>query len=163
MRLLSFCALIHALILGALFLNELAAGRVPDLAAYLSGLSYGILALLAFGHLLTWLPKKYSQSPIHYGRYNSIYLLMMTGLGILEAGIFLGNSWPLIGMFLLVPAWLVALQGLRNVHIWINSESQSWSRQLLWLLSVNFVLLILSIAGQHYHCLLYTSDAADDL
>jgi hypothetical protein len=28
--------------------------------AYIFGLTYGILALLAFGYLLTWLPKKYS-------------------------------------------------------------------------------------------------------
>lgn len=49
------------------------------------------------GYLLTWLPKKYSLTPIHYGQYNVIYLFVMIGLGALEVGIFFSNNWVLAG------------------------------------------------------------------
>lgn len=150
LRLFSFCAFIHSLVLGGLYMHNTAAGVHINLHAYMFGFTYGILALLAYGYLLTWLPNKFSLSPIHYGRYNVIYLLMMIGLGTLEAGILFSNNWIMAGMLLFIPAWLLALQCLRDIHIWINSDAQQISRVLMLLLSFNFISLSLSILGQLY-------------
>lgn len=149
LRLFSFCALIHFLILGSLFLYNTTTGAYINSHAYVFGLIYGILALVAFGYMLTWLPKKYSQPPIHYGRYSAIYLLMMIGLGLLEAGLFTNSKLVFAGMLLLIPAWLLIYQSLRNIHIWINSSSQQISRILMLLLSLNFINLCLSVLGQY--------------
>ena len=150
LRLFSFCALIHSLVLGALFMHNTAAGVHIDLHAYMFGFTYGILALPVLGYLLTWLPKKYSLSPVHYGRYNTIYLLMMFGLGGLEAGIFFSNNWILAGMLLLLPAWLFSLQCLRDMHIWLNSDTQNTSRVLMLLLVFNFINMNLSILARFF-------------
>jgi len=97
LRLFSFCAFIHSLVLGGLYIHNTATGAHINLHAYLFGFTYGILALLAYGILLTWFPKNFSLSPVHYGRYNVIYRLMMIGLGSLEVGIFFSNNWMLAG------------------------------------------------------------------
>ena len=149
LRLFSFCALIHFLILGSLFIHNATAGADINMHAYTFGLTYGILALLAFGYLLTSLPKIYSLSPIHYGRYSAIYLFMMIGLGFLEAGIFASSKLVIAGMLLLIPGWLMTLQCLRHIHIWINSSAQQISRVLMLLLSLNFINLGLSVLGQY--------------
>ena len=149
LRLFSFCALIHCLILGSLFIHNATAGAYINKQAYAYGFTYGILALLAFGYLLTSLPKRYSLPPIHYGRYNAIYLFMMIGLGFLEAGIFANSKLIFAGMLLLIPGWLMTLQCLQNIHIWINTSAQQISRVLLLLLSLNFINLSLSVLGQY--------------
>jgi hypothetical protein len=96
-RLFSCCAFIHALVLGGLFVHNTAASAHIDLHVYIFGFTFGILALVAYGHLLTWLPKKYSHTPVHYGQYTVIYLFVMTGLGALEIGIFFSNNWIMAG------------------------------------------------------------------
>jgi hypothetical protein len=148
LRLFSFCALIHCLILGSLFLHNATTGAYINKHAYAYGLTYGIVALLAFGYLLTWLPKKYSLPPIHYGHYSTIYLFMMTGLGFLEAGILASNKLVFAGMLLLIPGWLMTFQCMWNIHIWINSSAQQTSRVLMLLLSLNFINSSLSVLGQ---------------
>lgn len=157
LRLLSFCAFFHSLVLGGLFIHNVAIGSLIDMHAYMFGLTYGILALLAFGYLLSWIPKKYSLSPVHYGRYNVIYLLMMIALGILEIGIFFSSNWILAGMLLFIPAWLVALQSLWNLHIWINADAQQPSKILMLLLSINFINLSLSLIGQFFSASMLTT------
>ena len=149
LRLLSFCALIHSLILGSLYIHSATTGADINKYAFAYGLSYGILALLAFGYLLTWLPKKYSLPPIHYGRYGTIYLFMMVGLGVLEAGILVSNKLVFAGMFFLIPGWLMTFQCLWNIHTWISSGAQQISRVLMLLMSLNFITLGLSVLG-HY-------------
>lgn len=149
LRLFSFCALIHFLILGSLFIHNATTGAYINKHAYAYGLTYGIVALLAFGYLLTWLPKKYSLPPIHYGLYSAIYLFMMIGLGFLEAGILASNKLVLAGMLLLIPGWLMTFQCLWNIHIWINSSAQQISRVLIFLLSLNFINLSLSVLGEY--------------
>jgi hypothetical protein len=149
LRLFSFCALIHSLILGSLYIHNATTGAYINKYAFTSGLTYGILALLAFGYLLTWLPRKHSLPPIHYGRYSTIYLFMMVGLGFLEAGIFAGNKLIFAGMFLLIPGWLMTFQCLWNIHIWINSGAQQINRVLMLLLSLNLITLGLSVLGQY--------------
>ena len=150
LRLFSFCAFIHSLVLSVLLVHNTSTGAHIDLHVYIFGFTYGILALVAYGYLLTWLPKKYSLSPMHYGQYNVIYLFMMAGLGALEVGIFFSNNWILAGMLLLVPAWLFAIQCLKDMHIWLNSTAQQISRVLLFLLLFNFSNLGLSILALLY-------------
>lgn len=146
-RLLTICALAHTLILGGLFLRDVSANHAFDTHTYMFALSFGILALFGFGYLLTWLPRKYSLSPVHYARYNSIYLFMMTGLLVLETGIIFGGNWAVIGMLLLIPAWLIALQSLWNLHIWMNAGAQKVSRLMMLLVSLNFIYLNVSVLG----------------
>ena len=148
LRLLSFCALVHSLILLSLFAYTTATALPIDTSAYTFALAYGIVALLAFGCLLTWLPGKYSLSPVHYARYNAIYLFMMAGLTLVAVGILLGNNWLFGGMLLFIPAWLIAVQTLWQAHTWLNTSAQSVSRVLILLLCANFLGLGLSIAGQ---------------
>jgi hypothetical protein len=150
LRLFWFCAFIHSLVLGALFVNNISAGVHIDSHAFTFGFSYGILALLVFGYLLAWLPKKYSLSPIHYGRYNAIYLLMMLGLGTLEAGIFFSNNLVIAGMLLFIPTWLIAIKSLSDIHIWLNRDAQNISRILMLILAINFISLALSILAWFY-------------
>ena len=165
LRLLSFCALIHSLVLGGLLMHNMAAGSLVNMHVYMFGLTYGILALLAFGYILNWIPRKYSLSPVHFGRYNLIYLFMMIALGILEIGIFFSSifssifssNWILAGMLLFIPAWLVALQSLWNLHTWINSDAQQPSKILMLLLSLNFINLSLSLLGQIFSASMLTT------
>jgi hypothetical protein len=149
-RLLGVCALTHSLILGGLLLHDITTAGNINVAAYLFGLNYGIFSLLCFGYLLTSLPQKYSLSPVHYGRYNTIYLFMMTGLGVLEGGIFFDSQWIFTGMLLLVPAWLIALQSVKHLHTWMNSAVHRLGKALRLLLFFNFITLGLSILGQFY-------------
>ena len=148
LRLLSMCALFHAVILAGLAVVQNPAA--VDASVYAFALAYGLLALLAFGALLTWLPRKYSQSPVHYARYSSIYLFMMAGMILIETGMFLGGGWMVAGMLLLVPGWLIALQSLRHVHGWMSRNTQRTSRILMLLLAINFVCLGLTVLGQMF-------------
>jgi hypothetical protein len=75
---------------------------------------------------------------------------MMTGMVALEVGIFFSNNWILAGMLLLVPAWLFAIQCLKDMHHWLNSNTQQTSRVLLFLLLFNFSTLGLSILAWLY-------------
>lgn len=151
LRLLSFCALIHSVLLGGLLIDDITTAAVINIHAYMFVLSFGLLAPLAFGYLLTSLPGKYSLSPVHYGRYNTMYLFMMCGLGIFEAGLFFGNHWIFVGELLLIPAWLIGLQSMWNLHNWANSEAQQFSRPVMLLLLFHFICLCLSFLGQIYH------------
>ena len=74
---------------------------------------YGIMALTAFGYLMTWLPKKYALSPVHYGRYNIVYLMMFVALLMLETGALISNELIIAGMVLLVMAWYIAIQSMQ--------------------------------------------------
>lgn len=148
LRLFSFYALLHSLVLASLLIFDISNGARIDTHAYMFAFSYGIVAALAFGYLLTWLPRKYSLSPVHYGRYSSIYLMMMTGLVIIETGLAINSEWILAGMLMLIPGWLIALQSLWQLHIWINSEAQRLSRALMILLAFIFVSMGLSALGQ---------------
>jgi len=86
---------------------------------------------------------------------------MMIALGILEIGIFFSSifssNWILAGMLLFIPAWLVALQSLWNLHTWINSDAQQLSKILMLLLSLNFINLSLSLLGQIFSASMLTT------
>ena len=97
---------------------------------------------------MTWLPKNYALSPVHYGRYSSVYLLMMVSLLMIEAGSVFGFHWLLqLGMWLLIPAWLLALQGLWQLHVWIKSSVEHFTSVLIMLLLLNGMLLVFSVFG----------------
>ena len=149
LKLLSFAAVVHLLIGTAIIIYGSETGTDIDLKPLLSGFTYGVVPLVVFGFLLTWLPRKHSLSPAHHGRYNSVYLFMMTALFLLEfasiSGISRsGESWALAGMLLLTPGWIIALQGLWDMHGWIRSKLQIFSQLLLTLLLINLVLLIIT-------------------
>ena len=73
---------------------------------------------------------------------------MMSGMILIEIGLFLGSGWMVAGMLLLVPGWLIALQSLRHVHGWMSRNTQRTSRILMLLLATHFVCLGLSVFGQ---------------
>ena len=104
-----------------------------------------MLALPIFGFLMTWLPANYSLSPVHYGRYSSVYLFMMMSLFMFETGSLFGGYWVDIGMWLLIPGWLLALQGLWNLHLWIKPGVEFFTGVLIKLFLLNFTFLILSV------------------
>lgn len=147
-RLLTLCALFHIAVFGGLLMHDIAAATTINTHAYMFVLAYGIFALLAFGYLLTWLPRRFSLSPVHYARYNGIYLFTMAALVTIEISLYSASDWIFAGMLLLVPAWLIALQSLWHLHSWLNANVQAFSRVLMLLLALNFICLALSITGQ---------------
>lgn len=148
LRLFLFAAIIHLILgIGMLLYNQITNSQLRT-DALLSGFTFGILALPAFGFLMTWLPEKCSLSAVHYGRYSSIYLLLMLSLIMIEVGSLFNPAWFDVGMMLLVPAWLLALQGLWNLHVWLNSSIKIISKTLLILLFLNGVMLVFSVLGQ---------------
>ena len=145
LKLLSFGAIVHLLIGAGLIIYSSNTGADINTNILLSGLTYGVMPLFVFGFLLTWLPRRYSQSPVHYGRYNSIYLFTMLSLLSFELAAISNAHWLLAGKLLLLPAWLIALQGLWEIHSWIKSNVQKISIVLLILLSLILTTLIFTI------------------
>ena len=149
LRLFLFAASVHLLLgIGVLLYSDITNTQI-NTNALLSGFTFGVMALPAFGFLMTWLPRKCSLSPVHYGRYNSIYLLIMLSLIMIEAGSLFSQAWLDFGMMLLIPAWLLALQGLWNLHVWLSSSIKIISRILLMLLFLNSVMLVISVLGHN--------------
>lgn len=154
LRLFTFGAAFHFLIFaGILFLNS--SGNIQIVPSLLlSGFSFGILALPVFGYLMTWMPRAYSLSPVHYGRYNSVYIFVMVSLLLSEYGLLYNVIWMKYGLIFLIPGWLIALQGLLNMHIWIASGEKHISKSLLVLLYLNFSLLACSAPLQFFDVLI---------
>lgn len=147
LRLFSFAALFHLLMgVGILIYSYVSAAQINTFVL-LFGLAYGVLALLVFGFLLTWLPRNYALSPVHYGRYSSVYLLMMISLLMLEVASVSSLHWVQPAMWLFVPAWLLALQGLWQLHVWIKSGVEHFTRVLFMLFFVNAALLVFCALG----------------
>lgn len=150
LRLFSFAALFHLLIgVGILTYSHVSATQINTFVL-LFGLAFGVLALLIFGFLMTWLPRNFALSPVHYGRYSSVYLLMMISLLMLEMGSVSSLHWVQPAMWLLVPAWLLALQGLWQLHVWIKSGVEHITRVLFMLFLVNAALLVFGALGYSF-------------
>lgn len=145
LRLFSFGALFHLFIGVGIQLYSNVTNTQINTNDLLFGFTYGLLALMVFGFLMTWLPKKYSLSPVHYGRYNSVYLFIMASLIMIEYGSLFSQSWVELGMWLLIPGWLIALQGLWNLHVWIRSDMEIISLTLLILLFFNGTMAVISV------------------
>jgi hypothetical protein len=148
LRLFSFGAIVHLLVGTTILIYSHITDTQINTNVLLSGFSYGVLALPVFGFLMTWLPRACSLSPVHYGRYNSVYLLIMISLIIIEYGSIYSHRWSDLGILLLIPGWLIAMQGLWNLHIWMSSSVKDFSRVLLMLLFLNYAILIFSILAQ---------------
>jgi len=149
-RLYAFGAVLHGLIGLAILITATVTSLTVNSHALMSGFVYGVLALLVFGFLMSWIPGKYSLSPVHYGRYNSAYLFIMVSLFLLEASSVNHSSairaYQLseAGILLLIPGWLIVLQGLWDLHSWLRSNIALFSRALLLMLVVNATLLCLT-------------------
>ena len=149
LKLLSFGAIIHLLIGAGILIYSSKTGADINTNIFLIGFTYAVVPLLVFGFLLTWLPRRHSLSPVHYGRYNSIYLFTMLSLVLLEFASISNEHLALSGMLLLLPAWLIALQGLWEMHSWIKSNLQKISILLLTLLSLVLATLIITILERY--------------
>jgi hypothetical protein len=149
LRLFSFAAIFHLLAGSGILIYSDVSGVPVNKDALLSGFTYGVLALPVFGFLMTWWPKIHSLSPVHYGRYSSVYLFMMVSLIMLEAGSIFSIHLVELGMLLLIPGWMIALQGLWDLHGWIKSSAQHFSRALLMLLFLNAAILVYSVTEQY--------------
>lgn len=147
LRLFSFGAIVHLLIGAGILIYSSITDAQINTHALLSGFAYAVLALPVFGFLMTWLPRNFSLSPVHYGRYNSVYLITMISLLMIEFGAIFSHRWVEFGMLLLIPGWLIALQGLWNLHAWMRSSVEIFSRTLLMLLFLNCTMLVFSLLG----------------
>ncbi|HEB81985.1 MAG TPA: hypothetical protein ENJ11_03885 [Gammaproteobacteria bacterium] len=152
LRLFSLSAAFHLLLIITILVYADANDMPPGSVALFAVLLYGIAAFPVFGALLTGLPKKYALSPVHYARYTGIYLLMFVALLILEAGILLGDALLITGMCLLLPAWLLSLRAISNIHEWLPADRQVFSRIILLLLvaqfaGLGFALLVTLVPG----------------
>jgi len=147
LRLFSFAVIFHLLVGAGVLIYSHVSGAQINTFVLLFGLAYGVLALLAFGFLLTWLPRNYALSPVHYGRYSSVYLLMMMSLLMLEVASVSSLHWVQPAMWLLVPAWLLALQGLWQLHVWMKPGVEHFTRVLFILLLLNSALLVFGVFG----------------
>ncbi len=154
-KLLSFGAIIHLLIVTGIMIYSSNTGTNIDINPLITAFTYGVVPLFIFGFLLTWLPRKYSLAPVHYVRYNSVYLFGMAALISLELGSIFNNHWVLTGMLLLIPGWIIALQGLSDMHSWIRSNVQIFSKLLLILLLLNLAILVIRTLQQNAGVLVF--------
>ena len=145
LRLFSFGAGLHLALIAGLVAYSVVMDAQLDVNALINAFLYGIVALVVYGCLMTWLPKKYALSPVHHGRYNSVYLLMFIALLTLETGALISDELVTAGLILLVPGWIIAFQGMQDIHSWIQSQAQTVSRVILILLSIILASLLLSI------------------
>ena len=147
LRLFTFGAVFHLLS----FAGILLAGNISHMPvnshALAFAFAYGIAAFIIFGFIMSLLPKSYAVSPVRYGRYNSIYLFMSVALLLLEAGALLGEAMIIAGLVLMIPAWLITLQGLRNMHDWLPSDSQHLSGFIGRMSGLIFACLLVSLVG----------------
>lgn len=159
LRLFSFAALFHLLITIGIMAHSSITGTDINIQALITGLSFALVPLVMFGFLLTWVPQKHSIPPVHYGRYNIIYLFFMSALILLELGSLISNNLIVTGMLLLLPAWVIALQSVWYMHSWVRSDAQIFSKLLLLLLILNLVILVIEISGQFSDVLLFAGIA----
>lgn len=148
LRLFSFAAIVHLLAGASILVYSNRTGVNVNVNTLLTGFSHGVLALPVFGFLMTWIPGRYSLSPVHYGRYNSVYLVFMISLLFIEYGSIFSDHFSEAGVLLLISGWLIALQGLWNMHSWMNTNVFTFSRALIMLLILNGGILIISAVGQ---------------
>lgn len=164
LKLFSFGAAAHLVFSAGIISYVIAEDAPLNTNALLFAFSYGILAFIIFGYLMTFFPKKYALSPIHYGRYNSSYLFMMISLLMIETGALLSSGLVTTGMILMLPAWIIALQGIRNMLGWISNESQKTCRIILFLLSALFASQIISsltvLSDEHHDMFLMLNNAS---
>jgi hypothetical protein len=145
LRLFSFGAGLHLALNTGLVAYSVVIDVQLNVNAIINAFLYGIVALLVYGCLMTWIPKKYALSPVHHGRYNSVYLLMFIALLTLETGALISDELVTAGIVLLIPGWIIAFQGIQNIHSWIQTQAQTVSRAILFLLLVILTCLLLSI------------------
>ena len=145
LRLFSFGAGLHLALSAGLVAYSFVMDVQLNVNAIINAFLYGIVALVVYGCLMTWLPKKYALSPVHHGRYNSAYLLIFIALLALETGALISDELVTAGMALLVPGWIIAFQGIQDIHSWIQSQVQAVSRVILFLLLVILTSLLLSL------------------
>lgn len=155
LKLLSFGAIIHLLIGAGIMIHSSHTGSQININPLMTGFTYGVVPLFVFGFLLTWLPRKYSLSPVHYGRYNIVYLFSMAALILLELASMFNDHWALAGILLLIPGWIITLQSLHDMHSWIKSNVQIFSRLLLILLLLNLAILLIRILEQNTTILVF--------
>ena len=132
LRLFSFGAGLHLALNTGLVAYSIAIDVQLNVNAIINAFLYGIVALLVYGCLMTWLPKKYALSPVHHGRYNSVYLLMFIALLTLETGTLISDELVTAGIVLLIPGWIIAFQGIQNIHSWLQPQAQTVSRVILF-------------------------------
>lgn len=145
LRLFSFGAGLHLALNTGLVAYSVVIDVQLNVNAIINAFLYGIVALLVYGCLMTWLPKKYALSPVHHGRYNSVYLLMFIALLTLETGALISDELVTAGIVLLIPGWIIAFQGILNIHSWLQPQAQTVSRVILFFLLVILTSLLLSI------------------
>ncbi len=66
---------------------------------------------------------------------------------MLEVGLVSSFHWVQPGMCLLIPAWLLALQGLWQLHVWMKSNAEHFTRVLFMLFLLNGALLVFAVPG----------------
>lgn len=147
-RLLGFAAGFHAITLLAI-LRFLPAN---DIAFSLTGFIglYGIVTLAIFGYLLQQFPAWAERSPVHYMRYNSIYLMGQSALILLEISIYSGTNWLLAGGVLLIATWLFCIHSLKQIAFWANSRQACLHRIIIMLYSGALFSLV-TLAGLYLH------------
>ena len=78
---------------------------------------------------------------------------------MLETGALISDELVTAGMALLVPGWIIAFQGIQNIHIWIQPQALTASRVILFLLLAILTSLLLSFVvsmSDNYHYLAIT-------
>ena len=73
---------------------------------------------------------------------------------MIEYGLLFAQPWVERGMWLLIAGWLIALQGLWNLHVWIKSDMEMVSLTLLILLFLNGVMAVISVLAKSTNMLM---------
>lgn len=107
-RLFVFAALSHGVIVTAMFEG----GAATDDLSLSFLILVGLVPLPVLGYALSRMPAWLAQSPVHYGWYFGVFLLVMLALSMLEAGMLLGLGWWFGGLLLLALAWVLGIHPL---------------------------------------------------
>jgi len=107
-RLFVFAAVSHGIVIAGMAKTGIAA----DGLALSFLILIGLVPLPLLGYALSRMPRWLVQSPVHYGWYFGVFLLVMLALSMLEAGILLGVGWWFGGLLLLALAWVLGIHPL---------------------------------------------------
>ena len=124
LRLLSLGAGVHAVAWGLLLAGDYVPATPSARGIFAFSLVYGVLGALLLGYLMTNLPKWLGRNAIHYGWYGGAYLALLLGLALMEAGLFLGTGWAVVGATLVLFAWFLGFRVLAGERVWASGPMQ---------------------------------------
>ncbi|MCW9014311.1 MAG: hypothetical protein OQL06_11055 [Gammaproteobacteria bacterium] len=118
LRLYSFAALFHGLIMLVMILSGHISLRTPEVYSLGLFAAFGVFGWLIPGYILQQYPHWFRCSTAEYANYGMAYNLAFIALLIAEMGLFNNTLLNVIAYILLALGWLVSLHAIRWMVQW---------------------------------------------